>query len=376
MGYSGTNPDSAWALPSSYTAATVARDAGLDPALDLVQACSDFYWLERAEADGMPGAADKMAECESYIAEQFAIYLDMACGGELRLLPVQSSGPYSDNDDYCAGRWCGNGDACYSCGGFYCFNCYMCHNLQCRANKVGFASSSYFESAAVLFKCLKSYGTPDPHSCGCEDNSGPKYGEWEQDVHPALIAYFDKMDYSGSIERHEGWQSWLDFRQAHGLDALRWMVEAFNHAYWTHSCGGPKWGEAAKLLLDYLEGTISPRVMVNMAWSMEHNGGCIFNKVFAVEGDGYNGRPSLHRILEQQASDNYTYLEGFLSKPIKKFALYVKMMTKTKQGQRYMQETKLYNIVKKSMDESLPVNKRSHFGSVAHVVAENVHLSE
>lgn len=65
--------------------AHVARRVGLHPERDLAQACSDFYLLTylRRPHYVVP-AADVLGDLVNDLASEFAHYLDMACGGELR----------------------------------------------------------------------------------------------------------------------------------------------------------------------------------------------------------------------------------------------------------------------------------------------------
>lgn len=340
-----------WALSKNDSHYTVAKKAGLDPKLNLASACADFYWLERQEADGMPGAAEKMSEVETYIAQQMAIYLDMACGGELRLLPIQHHN--EDNDYECNGRWCGSGgESCYGCDGYFDSNgCGMCHDLTCTVNKKPWDMSTFFEATVKLFKCIADTGRhPQPYECDCRSH---EQGDpsWRWDIKPELIEFFDSLDYDGSpVHRYNGWQAWLDFRKDYGIIAIKWMAEALDNGHWNGSCGGEKWAAAATLLYEYLNGDVSARVMVNMAWSMEHNGGCIFNKVYAVDtvyednpNDSWNAimvAPSLMKVLEEQAEDNYGYLEKYLSEPIRKFKDYARLIGKTAIGRKYAAESK------------------------------------
>jgi len=64
---------------------TIARGRRLDPDKDLTAAAADFYLLENlANVRGDSWAAIRLAEQETALAREFAEYLDMAIGGELR----------------------------------------------------------------------------------------------------------------------------------------------------------------------------------------------------------------------------------------------------------------------------------------------------
>jgi len=62
----------------------VAGGRGVRAERDLAQAASDFYVLELLTARNDAGAARMLANFEGCLAREFACYLDMAIGGELR----------------------------------------------------------------------------------------------------------------------------------------------------------------------------------------------------------------------------------------------------------------------------------------------------
>lgn len=62
----------------------VAAGRGVHAERDLAEAASDFYVLELLTARGDPDAARLLAGLEERLAREFACYLDMAIGGELR----------------------------------------------------------------------------------------------------------------------------------------------------------------------------------------------------------------------------------------------------------------------------------------------------
>jgi hypothetical protein len=63
----------------------VAKKAGLDPTRNLAQACSDYYLLSCLRRPHyVAAAAEALDELVGDLTPEFAQYLDMACGGELR----------------------------------------------------------------------------------------------------------------------------------------------------------------------------------------------------------------------------------------------------------------------------------------------------
>ena len=68
--------------------------------------------------------------------------------------------------------------------------------------------------------------------------------------------------------------------------------------------GGPNWALPAALTADYLQGNIQPSTYVDRLWSVQHNGGSLFNKVFYTEELGH--------VLASQYNDSYPSLAGRL----------------------------------------------------------------
>jgi hypothetical protein len=62
----------------------VAAGPGVRAERDLAEAAADFYVLELLTARGDPDAARMLSRLETGLAVEFACYLDMAIGGELR----------------------------------------------------------------------------------------------------------------------------------------------------------------------------------------------------------------------------------------------------------------------------------------------------
>jgi len=62
----------------------VARSHGIDPNRCLPRTAADFYLLETMTALGVPGAGGMLGALEDELAPEFASYLNLAIGGELR----------------------------------------------------------------------------------------------------------------------------------------------------------------------------------------------------------------------------------------------------------------------------------------------------
>lgn len=84
---------------------------------------------------------------------------------------------------------------------------------------------------------------------------------------------------------------------------------AHQDGYWESGYGGDSWAEVAWITADYLDRMISDRVFINMVWSMEHNGGCIFDKVWQVVNYGaWESDFIMRKLLDAQANDHYDWL--------------------------------------------------------------------
>jgi len=188
---------------------TFARARKLDPDRDVTAAAADFYLLETlANVKGDPWAAPRLATHESTLAEEFACYLDIAIGGELR---------HAKN--------------------------YL-HEL-------------------------------------------PK----------ELTPYFREVS---DGERGKAWLTWTVIRRAFGLEALDLAEEVFDDPGWPRNFGGRAWGYVARALRAYLEGARIPRLFVDQCFNLEHNTGCILNKLYNVT--------RLPRVLSAHGKDDYATL--------------------------------------------------------------------
>jgi len=52
----------------------------------------------------------------------------------------------------------------------------------------------------------------------------------------------------------------------------------YKYGHWSASYGGKAWGSITDPLVELVEGRISPTLFCDVAWALEHNGGCMFNK--------------------------------------------------------------------------------------------------
>ncbi len=70
---------------ATFGETAIAIAAGLDPTRILAQDCADYYLLAQLRIPHyVAQAADRLDELVGELTEEFTIYLDLACGGEIR----------------------------------------------------------------------------------------------------------------------------------------------------------------------------------------------------------------------------------------------------------------------------------------------------
>jgi len=109
-----------------------------------------------------------------------------------------------------------------------------------------------------------------------------------------LTCYFREIDPG---ERGMAWMAWTVVRRVLGLRALELAAEVFGSSGWAENFGGEAWATVTRLLRDHLKGRVVARVFVDQCFSLEHNTGSVFNKLYETE--------RLAGILEAQYRDDY-----------------------------------------------------------------------
>jgi hypothetical protein len=198
----------------------VATGRGVRAERDLAQAAADFYVLELLTARNDSNAAKMLARFEASLAREFACYLDMAIGGELR---------------------------------------YAMQHLGKEAL---------------------------PRELAC---------------------FFREIDPG---ERGMAWMAWTVVRRVLGLRALELAADVFDTSGWAENFGGDAWATVARLLRDHLRGRVNARVFVDRCFSLEHNTGSVFNKLYETE--------ALAAVLETQYRDDYGTLVRHASDAVRR----------------------------------------------------------
>ena len=102
-------------------------------------------------------------------------------------------------------------------------------------------------------------------------------GDIQSAVHPQLVSALRGVH---GATRHEAWDEWAVVRRIHGTDALQWAEDAFNAFSNPATYGGSKWAYIAEVVRKYMIGEYTALLFVDMCWSLEHNGGQFFGKLW------------------------------------------------------------------------------------------------
>lgn len=227
------------------------QSLGMDPDRNLAKACADFYLLERMVADGYRPAVEPLRLFEKQTAREFATYLDMAVGGEVR------------------------------------------HAGECESE----------------------FGVTIPRNL-------IKYIQAARDVR---------------YSRSKCWKIWSRMRYSN-RESVQWFVDCetvFNDELWPHEedlylVGGPSWATASRVVFDYMTEVIKPRTFIDRCFTLQHNYGAIFDKVYKVRG--------LNTALEIQKDDNYQNLSRLASRPVKSMWDHRNQLASTAAGARWIRE--------------------------------------
>lgn len=102
------------------------------------------------------------------------------------------------------------------------------------------------------------------------------------------------------------WHVWQELRLTRGsLHLLSDAELIFKDDVWRGNVGGAAWATAARALIDVMTRRIKPRTFVDRCWTLQHNGGAIFDKMYDVAG--------LYEVLELQAANKYAQLLPYAS---------------------------------------------------------------
>lgn len=109
----------------------------------------------------------------------------------------------------------------------------------------------------------------------------------------AMQVYNQVRGKGGNHIAHWIWQGDIDCTTGEWIEALE---EMFRTGSWNGGYGGKKWADVTLCLLEYVRGVYTAEMMVDVVWTLCHNGGPIFNKGMLYHTHG----PELLRVLDVQ----------------------------------------------------------------------------
>lgn len=242
-----------------------ARRAGLQPDLDVNRACADFYLLERLTTLDSREAGRLLRSLENRLTREFSLYLDMILGGELRY--ARSKVQWGLSESCCNSAY---DDVIDDQIWDECDECQTCREYTCDI-------------------------------CPCQKDKPLNL--------PPMLNPIKTFIIKSSPSRNDAWADWLKLRKKKGLQALSLATEVFAMD-WQSGYGGPGWHSVARVLLDYTLGKMTDRSFIDRCWTLEHNNGNVFNKL-------YDGNNWLRTVLEKQAANEYEWLVSRASPQVK-----------------------------------------------------------
>ncbi len=103
--------------------------------------------------------------------------------------------------------------------------------------------------------------------------------------------------------RDTAWDRFVDIVQEKGAETLFEANDLFCE-FNSSSYGGKKWGNAAKVVGQYLKGTMPAWLFVDRVFTLQHNGGCFLNKVaWQKKNKPQIGLSRMMYILNAHAAD-------------------------------------------------------------------------
>lgn len=106
-----------------------------------------------------------------------------------------------------------------------------------------------------------------------------------------------------SSNRPIAWSDWRHIFEEHGSDAILNAATLFREFPADAGFGGEPWAQAAEILAAFLNGRLGPdeatnrRLFMDRVWTLEHNNGCILNKVEWV------GLENIQKVLNAHAAN-------------------------------------------------------------------------
>lgn len=334
---------------------SVAREMGLDRELPLPMACADFYILERLFEDlhdrsyqydaasgqtrlngqrfpaefGSDSRLERLAysvaatreQLNTELSRQLLLYMVMATGGELRHASSGKAFKRKKQKATPKSQWPKNPNGKrviwreFKMYEPYVqrekdgtlgpnrkaelrnYGCYACWEMQ-----------QNHPHLSVIEPCwnLKPASHANP-KCGYFKAWAEKRGivtstyvDHEYKPHTGRLKRYFAMNPYGN-GRGLAWREWARMYEEEGAPLLKDCAEVFTKWMWVDGYGGKKWGEATEFAHLFANGKMTASAFLDRVWTLEHNGGNLFNKYYTVNTN------QLRTVLETQAADDQVY---------------------------------------------------------------------
>lgn len=311
--------------------------AGLDAYRRLSSDCADFYVLESMHNELFPwngdarwkkgmypigfdralGLYDKRHELRAYsvkntletreqkLAKEFVTYLSLACGGELRHIKRFLGSQTVTKNVHCLHKHVST--LCCTHEELHWGELHILPICGCLSR----------HKHGVDFACMLEHPIGCEYDCcghRCSDDNGCITIEKSYEPSTRVVKYLQTMK-KVAHDDHERATGWAQWRRLSKRSLVAWMEEcaaAFKAPIWSSGggggYGGPRWGTAAELVVSYLRADITARTFLDRCWSLQHNGGCIFNKFYQMHRDASSSTDSLMSVLVIQSNNDYKSL--------------------------------------------------------------------
>jgi hypothetical protein len=134
--------------------------------------------------------------------------------------------------------------------------------------------------------------------------------ELDEECLPIELAPFFREVTVSSSDRGKAWLVWGIIRRRYGMQALELAEDVFRMDGWQRNFGGVAWARVVVALREYLQGKIKRRIFVDRCFSLEHNSGCVFDKLWSTGG--------VHTVLSSHGVDDYATLLAHASTPVRR----------------------------------------------------------
>ena len=118
------------------------------------------------------------------------------------------------------------------------------------------------------------------------------------------LRHSSKHPMHGHARRAVARGEWRKERRRDGLKALERGRDLFFNGKWKSGYGGKAWGRVTDLLIKHLSGELSCELFVDQALALEHNNGCVFDKL-----NDYWMQNHLRSVLDDNLNEKW---EGLL----------------------------------------------------------------